>query len=92
MHATKVIKRPLITEKGTWESTSRNRYSFRVDLRAGKPQIKRAIQELYDVRVERVSTQIRKGGHRRSRYGLVAAKRWKKATVQLHPEDKLELF
>lgn len=89
---THVIKRPLITEKTTWENNARNRYSFEVDLRAHKPQIKEAIQRLYNVRVEKVSTQVRKGAERRTRYGVVPGGQWKKATVQLHRDDKIELF
>ena len=67
-----IIKRPLITEKSTWESQriikkgrrsgeAVNRYSFKVAMPARKPQIKAAIEHLYGVRVEKVSTQIRKG-------------------------------
>lgn len=103
MHPTYVIKRPLITEKATWEATEpikkgaragqpRNRYAFVVDLRARKPQIKAAIEDLYKVRVARVNTQVRKGVHKRTKYGMSYTGDWKKAIVQLHPEDKIELF
>lgn len=92
MDATYVIKRPLVTEKSTWENESRNRYSFVVDIKASKPQIAKAIAELYDVRVDSVATQIRKGESFRTRYGVSHKRDWKKATVQLHQEDKIELF
>ena len=92
MHATQIIKRPLVTEKCTWESTARNRYSFLVHMKASKPQVRAAIADLYNVRVESVSTQIRKGKYRRTRFGPSKTKDWKKATVQLHSEDKIELF
>ena len=98
-----IVKRPLITEKSTWEATGelgggteagkpRNRYSFVVDLRATKDQIKKAVAELYNVRVERVSTQIRKGKHFRTKFGESNTGDWKKATVQVHRDDKIELF
>ncbi len=92
MHATEVIKEPLVTEKSTWEGESRNRFSFRVDMRARKPQIKRAVEELYNVRVTKVSTQIRKGKYFRTRFGVGKSSSWKRATVQLHPDDRLDLF
>lgn len=90
--ATDIIKRPLITEKSTWEGTDRNRYSFVVDLRADKEEIKAAIAELFNVRVEAVRTQVRKGKSFRTRYGTSNTGTWKKALVTLHPEDKIDLF
>jgi len=90
--ATNIVKRPLITEKSTWEGTDRNRYSFVVDIKADKDQIKAAIAELYNVRVARVRTQTRKGKAFRTRYGVSNTGNWKKAIVTLHPEDKIDLF
>lgn len=91
--ATDVVKRPLITEKSTWEGQSRNRYAFEVAMTARKPQIKQAVESLYKVRVESVSTQVRKGEEFRTRQGKTRIKpSWKKAVVQLHPEDKIDLF
>jgi large subunit ribosomal protein L23 len=92
MQAIHVIKRPLITEKSTWESGDRNRYSFEVDAGARKSAIKAAIEELYNVRVVRVATQNRKGKARRTRFGVSRTPDWKRATVQLHEDDKIELF
>ncbi len=100
---TYIIRKPLITEKSTWESSRVikkgaragqpvNRFSFEVALNARKPEIKAAIEKLYNVRVERVSTQIRKGRTYRTRYGVTNTGDWKKATVQLHPDDRIELF
>ena len=92
MHATQIIKRPLITEKSTWESATRNRYAFEVDMRARKDEIKRAVSEIYNVRVVGISTQVRKGKYFRTRFGPAKTSTWKKATVQLHPDDKIELI
>jgi len=89
---TYIIKRPLVTEKSTWETEARNRYSFEVDMRARKPQIKAAIESLYGVRVAKVSTQVRKGQYTRTRFGLGKTTNWKRATVQLHEEDRIDLF
>jgi large subunit ribosomal protein L23 len=90
--AQQVIKRPVITEKSAWEGESRNRYSFLVDMTARKPAIRQAIEEIYKVRVEKVSTQVRKGRTYRTRHGIANTGDWKKATVQLHKDDRIDLF
>lgn len=90
--ATYVIKRPLITEKSTWESEARNRYSFEVAADARKADIKRAVESLYNVKVAKVSTQVRKGKYKRTRWGAAYTGNWKRATVQLAGDDRIELF
>ncbi len=92
MHPVHVIKRPILTEKSTFAMNEQKRYSFLVDPRATKDEIKKAVEEAYKVRVERVNTQVRKGKWRRMRYGLTREADTKKATVRLHPEDTIELF
>jgi large subunit ribosomal protein L23 len=92
MLATDVIIKPLITEKATFHSSEHNRYSFQVDARANKHQIKQAIKELYKVRVLDVCTQIRKGRVRRNRFGYWRSRDMKRAIVRIHPEDRIELF
>jgi large subunit ribosomal protein L23 len=93
MHtAIHIIKQPLVTEKHTIDMNEHNRYAFMVPVGATKVEIKKAIEHLYSVRVIGVSTQIRKGGTRRTRRGIVSAKPWKKALVRVHPEDRIELF
>jgi ribosomal protein L23 len=42
--------------------------------------------------VQNVATQVRKGKQRRTKYGYIQSGDWKKATVELHPDDKIELF
>lgn len=92
MEATVIIKRPLVTEKSTYASSEHNRYSFEVDPRATKPQIRRAIEEIYEVRVLRVATQNRKGQLRRNKHGIWRAKKMKQAIIKIHQEDRIELF
>ena len=92
MEAMTIIKKPLITEKSTYESAEFNRYAFEVDRRATKIQIKRAVQELYKVRVVGVATQNRKGQLRRNKYGYWRSRDMKRAIVKIHPEDRIELF
>jgi large subunit ribosomal protein L23 len=89
-----VILAPLVTEKGTHQSTNEhhNAYSFQVNLWANKTQIKRAVEELFNVRVEKVRTQMRLGKKRRHRFKVGRMSNWKKAIVKLYPEDKIEFF
>src|SRR5205085_2931177 len=89
-----VILRPLVTEKGTHQSTHEhhNAYSFQVNLWATKDQIKAAVQELFKVRVEKVRTQMRLGKKRRYRFRFGRLSNWKKAIVKLHAEDRIEFF
>jgi large subunit ribosomal protein L23 len=86
-----VIKKPLITEKGTFHSGEFNRYTFMVDPRATKTDIKRAIQELYKVRVVGVNTINRRSPNRATRFGLVRGLTSKRAIVRIHKDDKIEL-
>ena len=89
-----VILYPLVTEKGTHQSTHEhhNAYSFQVNLWATKEMIKTAVEELFSVRVQKVRTQMRRGKKRRYRFRVGAMPAWKKAIVKLHPEDKIEFF
>ena len=89
-----VILRPMVTEKGTHQSThaNHNAYSFQVNLWATKIEIKAAVQELFNVRVEKVRTQLRLGKKRRYRFKQGKESNWKKAIVKLHADDKIEFF
>jgi large subunit ribosomal protein L23 len=89
-----IILSPLVTEKGTHQSTNekQNAYSFQVNLWANKTQIKHAVQELFNVRVLAVRTQLRLGKTRKYRFKTGKLSNWKKAIVKLHPEDKIEFF
>ncbi|HSQ56980.1 MAG TPA: 50S ribosomal protein L23 [Gemmata sp.] len=87
-----VLLRPLVTEKGTHQSTRYNAYTFQVNPLATKDQIKAAVEALFPVRVEGVRTQNRLGKKRRFRMGVGQLQRWKKAIVTLHADDKIEFF
>ena len=91
MKPTDIIIKPLITEKTTI-GTESNRYAFQVDRRADKLQIRRAIQDLYGVRVLSVNTQNKRGQQKRSRHGYWQTPSIKQAVVKIHPEDRIELF
>lgn len=87
-----IILRPLVTEKGTHVSARHNAYAFEVHRQATKPQIKKAVEELWNVRVVGVRTQTRVGKPRRTRVGEVHAPDWKRAIVELHEEDRISFF
>ena len=87
-----IVIRPLVTEKGTHQSTRYNAYAFQVNLHATKTDIKSAIQEMFNVRVENVHTQIRHGKSRRFRNKMGTMPDWKKAVVTLHTDDKIDFF
>jgi large subunit ribosomal protein L23 len=86
-----VIRRPLITEKAT-QALELNQYTFEVDHRAAKPDIKAAVEELFDVKVVGVSTM--NPPRRSRRVGRFAGKRAqvKKAVVRLAEGSAIQLF
>jgi large subunit ribosomal protein L23 len=92
MEVTTIIKKPLVTEKSTFGVSANNRYVFEVDKRADKGQIKRAVEDIYGVRVLSVATQVRKGHMKRNRMGWFRVGNQKRAVVKLHAEDRIELF
>ncbi len=92
MDAIHIIKAPLVSEKSTYASNEQNRYAFAVSLTARKTEIKKAIEDLYKVRVISVSTMNRRGPNRRYKYGMVKGKTDKRAIVRIHPDDRIELF
>jgi len=87
-----IILRPLVTEKGMHLSERHNAYTFEVNTLATKDDIRRAVEELWDVRVTKVRTQNRRGKPRRHRMAYGHTNDWKKAIVQLHEEDRISFF
>ncbi len=87
-----VIRRPLVTEKGTHLSERLNAYSFEVHPLATKADIKNAVQQLWEVRVVGVRTQNRVGKPRRHKMLLGQTRAWKKAVVKLHEDDRIAFF
>ena len=87
-----VILRPLVTEKGTHLSEQYNTYTFAVNKLATKTDIKRAVEQLWDVRVTKTRTQNRHGKPRRHRMAAGYTRDWKKAIVQLHDDDRIAFF
>ncbi len=91
MHPNEVLLAPVVTEKA-YGAVDERKYSFRVHPDAHKTQIRQAVEQLFEVKVERVNVLMvqpkpkRRGGHRGKRPG------WKKAVVQLREGDSIEIF
>ncbi len=86
------IVRPLVTEKGTHQSQTRNAYAFQVNPDANKTQIKQAIEKIYNVKVLTVRSANRRGKPRRVGYKMGTTSHWKKAVIILHPDYHIDLF
>ena len=86
-----VIRKPLITEKAT-RALELNQYTFEVDHRAAKPEIKAAVEKMFDVRVIGVSTM--NPPRKSRRVGRFSGKRAqvKKAVVRLAEGNSIQLF
>jgi large subunit ribosomal protein L23 len=87
-----VILRPLVTEKGMHRSTRNNAYSFEISRLATKDDVRRAVEELFDVKVVKVATQNRKGKLRRTKFRMGRTSDWKKAIVTLDDEHRIDFF
>jgi large subunit ribosomal protein L23 len=87
-----VIIKPLVTEKSTHQQNTRNAYAFKVHKSANKQQIKKAVENLYDVKVADVRTMTRKGKPRRTRFKVTTTSDWKRAVVVLAENSRIELF
>ncbi|KEZ49153.1 MULTISPECIES: 50S ribosomal protein L23 [Metabacillus] len=87
-----IIKRPVITELST-DLMTEKKYTFEVDVRANKTQVKDAIEAIFGVKVEKVNVLNYKGKYKRvGRYTGLTNKR-KKAVVKLTADSKeIELF
>ena len=92
MLSSEIIKKPIITEKSMLMAEEQNKYTFSVDKRANKVQIKKAIQELFNVKVvkvHKINTTPKKkrvGQHQGFKPQMT------KAVVTLAEGDKIEIF
>jgi large subunit ribosomal protein L23 len=92
MHVYEIIKRPIDTEKTRYQ-TEDGQYTFEVDRRANKHQIKEAVEEIFGVEVLSVNTMIVPA--KRGRYGqriMTRKPAWKKAIVILAPGERIDIF
>ena len=92
-----IIKKPVITEKATAASERQNAFSFEVDRKANKIEIKNAVEKMYGVHVVDVRTLNYGGGISSVKYtnkGVVEqkSKQWKKAVVTVADGETIDLF
>jgi len=87
-----IVKRPLITEKTSIQKEDYNQISFEVDRKANRVEIKRAIENIFNVNVAAVRTMQVKG--KAKQRGRIVGKRrnWKKAVVKLMPGERIDFF
>ncbi len=92
MNSFQLIKTVRLTEKGTRQGEKFNQYTIVADRLASKPQIKKAVEELFKVKVVKVNTLNVHGKARRQRTAQAGkAPDWKKAIVTLKEGDKIVL-
>ena len=92
-HPTEIIKGVMQTEKGLALQEGQNRYLVEVDRAANKAEIKKAVEDFFNVTVLAVNTQNRIGKKRTLRTRrVVQAPDWKRAVVTLKAGDKIDLI
>tara|TARA_B100001142_G_scaffold105318_1_gene107223 strand:+ start:171 stop:464 length:294 start_codon:yes stop_codon:yes gene_type:complete len=84
-----LIHSPYITEKST-SIGSMNQVVFKVDLSASKSEIKKAVEDLFDVKVDSVTTSTQKGKTKRNRFGIYKRSDYKKAFVSLKEGSEIQ--
>ena len=91
LHPGQVLIAPVVSEK-SYGQIAQNRYTFKVHQDAHKTQIRQAVEELFEVKVERVN--IVKVQAKPKRRGVIRGTKpgWKKAIVQLKKGDSIEIF
>ena len=87
-----IVRKVLITEKGTVLRETQNQYFFEVARDANKIDIKRAIETIFSVKVDDVRTMQLRGKVKRQGRWVGKRNDWKKAIVTLKPDQKIELF
>ena len=85
-----ILVRPLLTERGTNNQEKYNQYLFEASLEATKTDIKRAVETLFKVEVEKIRTQVVPGKFRRFGRGGGMRADWKKAIVTVAKGQKID--
>jgi len=87
-----IIIKPIITEKSMQEIEDNNRYTFQVARNANKIEIRQAVEELFNVSVDKVNTMNMPGKNRRMGVHSGRTPSWKKALVKLKTGESIEIF
>ena len=94
--ARNILIKPIISEKAEGLSDDLNKYSFVVDQKANKIEIKKAVEKMYNVNVEKLNTAIMpaKAKNRNTRSGMVKGRvsAYKKAIISLAPGEEIDFF
>jgi len=92
MDVYQVLKRPLITEKGTRQKEQANKITFEVDRCANKVMVRNAVESIFKVKVLSVKMMNVKGKERKVGRNMGRRPDWKKAIVRLGPGETIEFF
>ena len=92
LEAHQILLRPLVTEKGVHRATRNNQYAFEIHREATKFDVKRAVEELFEVKVKKVRTQNRKGKLRRYKFRYGRTSDWRRAIVELQEDHRSDFF
>lgn len=92
MEARDVLIRPIVTEKSTDLMTSDNKYTFVIDRKANKTQVKQAVEEIFNVKVDKVNTMRVRGKIRRQGQSVGRTSDYKKAIVTLADGHTIDVF
>ena len=87
-----IIRRPVITEKTSIQKEVANQFTFEVDRRANRVEIKKAVENIFNVKVAQVRTMQVKGKTKRRGWILGKRRDWKKAIVTLMPGERIDFF
>ena len=87
-----IINQALLTEKGAVMREVSNQYVFDVAVDSNKIEIKRAVEEIFGVQVEKVTTSVRRGKLKRMGRFAGMRRNWKRAVVTLKQGDTIDLF
>ncbi|MFO7767076.1 MAG: 50S ribosomal protein L23 [Pelovirga sp.] len=87
-----IIRKPLITEKGNLLKEESSVVTFQVARDANKIEIKRAIEEAFDVKVKSVNTALFRGKVKRVGYNFGQRNNWKKAFVTLEEGHDIDFY
>jgi len=92
MNVHEVLKRPILTEKSNYQADALHSYTFEVDRRANKLDVRKAVESIFNVTVVDVSTMRVHGKTRRFGRSMGRTSDWKKAIVTLAPGQSLKFF
>ncbi|MCD6518654.1 MAG: 50S ribosomal protein L23 [Anaerolineae bacterium] len=92
MEIYEVLKRPILTEKSSYQADVLRQYVFEVDVRANKHQVRKAVEEIFGVHVQAVNIMNVRGKKRRWGRHEGKMRDWKKAIVTLAPGESISFF